>query len=63
MYTSNKFAIGSFKPSKQNYTNHIINLEKNDVLYLFSDGSQTSMSYVFLDAAVKCEEVRMLIVL
>lgn len=33
-----KFAIGAFEPGTKNYTNHKVTLEKNDVVYIFSDG-------------------------
>lgn len=35
---ADKFAIGSFEPGSKNYTNHVIKLQKGDVIYLFSDG-------------------------
>lgn len=33
-----KFAIGAFEPGTKNYTNHRVQLQKNDVVYVFSDG-------------------------
>ncbi len=33
-----KFAIASFAPNSKNYTNHEVQIEKGDVIYLFSDG-------------------------
>ena len=35
---ADKFAIGSFEPGLKQYTSHTIELKKNDVVYLFSDG-------------------------
>ncbi len=35
---SDKFAIGSFEPGTKKYTQHKIQLQKNDVIYIFSDG-------------------------
>ncbi len=35
---ADKFAIAGFVPDTKNYTNHEIQLEKGDVIYLFSDG-------------------------
>ncbi len=35
---ADKFAIASFNPDSENYTNHEIQIEKGDVVYLFSDG-------------------------
>ena len=33
-----KLAIGSFKPGKEEYTQHSVELKTNDMVYLFSDG-------------------------
>jgi serine phosphatase RsbU (regulator of sigma subunit)/HAMP domain-containing protein len=33
-----KFAIGAFEPGTKNYTNHRVQLQRNDVVYIFSDG-------------------------
>jgi serine phosphatase RsbU (regulator of sigma subunit) len=33
-----KYAIGSFEPGSQSYTEHTIQLQENDMIYLFSDG-------------------------
>jgi serine phosphatase RsbU (regulator of sigma subunit) len=35
---ADKFAIASFEHGEMNYTNHEIDLQKGDVIYLFSDG-------------------------
>lgn len=35
---ADKFAIASFKPGEKQYTNHTIQLQKGDVVYVFSDG-------------------------
>ena len=35
---ADKFAIGSFEPGTKNYTSHKVDLQKGDILYLFSDG-------------------------
>lgn len=35
---ADKFAIASFKPGEKKYTNHTFQLEKDDVIYVFSDG-------------------------
>jgi serine phosphatase RsbU (regulator of sigma subunit)/HAMP domain-containing protein len=35
---ADKFAIASFTPDSENYTNHEIQIEQGDVVYLFSDG-------------------------
>ena len=35
---ADKFAIGSFEPGSKKYTQHTVKLQKNDVIYLFSDG-------------------------
>ncbi len=35
---ADKFAIASFEPNSYNYTNHEIDIQKGDVVYLFSDG-------------------------
>lgn len=35
---ADKFAIGSFEPGKKVYTEHVFQLEKDDMIYLFSDG-------------------------
>lgn len=37
-YDANKFPIGKFLGEKQNFTNHTIQLQKGDQLFLFSDG-------------------------
>ncbi|MCA0431421.1 MAG: SpoIIE family protein phosphatase [Bacteroidetes bacterium] len=37
-YDANKFPIGKFLGEKQPFTNHVIQLQKGDQLYLFSDG-------------------------
>ena len=34
----NKFPVGVFVGKEKNFTNHKISLQKNDVIYLFSDG-------------------------
>ena len=34
----NRFAVGSFKPGKNQFTNYSIDVNKGDVVYLFSDG-------------------------
>ncbi len=36
--TGNKFPIGEFIGEKQKFTNHKIQLQKGDVIYIFSDG-------------------------
>ena len=33
-----KFAIGAFEPGTKNYTNHKLQLQKGDIVYVFSDG-------------------------
>lgn len=33
-----KFAIGAFEPGTKKYTNHKVKLEKDDLIYIFSDG-------------------------
>jgi len=35
---ADKFAIGSFKHGEMHYTNHKIEIETGDMIYLFSDG-------------------------
>lgn len=35
---ADKFAIGAFEPGSKSYTNHKVQLEKGDVVYVFSDG-------------------------
>lgn len=35
---ADKFAIGSFEPMSKKYTQHKLQLQKGDVIYLFSDG-------------------------
>lgn len=35
---ANKFPIGAFIGEKKNFDNHVIQLQKNDIIYLFSDG-------------------------
>jgi serine phosphatase RsbU (regulator of sigma subunit)/HAMP domain-containing protein len=35
---ADKLAIGSFEPGTKNYKNELIKLQKNDQIYLFSDG-------------------------
>lgn len=35
---ADKFAIGSFEPMTKEYTQHTIQLQKGDLVYLFSDG-------------------------
>jgi serine phosphatase RsbU (regulator of sigma subunit) len=35
---ADKFAIASFEHGEMNYTNHIIELQKGDIIYIFSDG-------------------------
>lgn len=35
---ANKFSIGGIQEEKRTFTNHILTLQKNDVLYLSSDG-------------------------
>lgn len=35
---ADKFAIASFEHGEMNYTNHVIELQKGDVIYIFSDG-------------------------
>ncbi|MGB1102933.1 MAG: SpoIIE family protein phosphatase [Crocinitomicaceae bacterium] len=35
---ADKFAIGSFEPNSKKYTQHKLQLQKGDVIYLFSDG-------------------------
>lgn len=35
---ADKFAIGSFEPGSKKYTQHKVQLQKGDVIYLFSDG-------------------------
>lgn len=38
IYKADKFAIGSFDPSEKGYENQEIDIQKNDMLYLFTDG-------------------------
>ena len=35
---ANKFSIGGIQEEKRTFTNHILTLQKNDLLYLSSDG-------------------------
>ena len=35
---ADKFAIGSFEPETKKYQQHSVQLQKNDMIYLFSDG-------------------------
>ena len=35
---ADKFAIGSFEYGEQEYTNHSIDIQKGDLIYIFSDG-------------------------
>lgn len=35
---ADKFAIGSFEPDSKKYHQHTVQLQKNDIIYLFSDG-------------------------
>jgi len=35
---ADKFAIGSFEPGTKKYNQHKVQLQKGDVIYLFSDG-------------------------
>ena len=35
---ADKLAIASFKPGEKSYKNHVLNLKKGDVIYVFSDG-------------------------
>lgn len=35
---ADKFAIGAFEPGSKLYTNHKMQLQKNDCIYIFSDG-------------------------
>jgi serine phosphatase RsbU (regulator of sigma subunit) len=37
-YKANKFPVGMFIGEKQNFTNHSIQLQKGDNIYIFSDG-------------------------
>jgi serine phosphatase RsbU (regulator of sigma subunit)/HAMP domain-containing protein len=37
-YKANKFPIGAFIGEKKSFTNHSIQLEKNDQIFIFSDG-------------------------
>jgi serine phosphatase RsbU (regulator of sigma subunit)/HAMP domain-containing protein len=37
-HKANKFPIGAFIGEKQNFTNHTIQLQKGDQIYIFSDG-------------------------
>jgi len=37
-YPANKFPIGAFIGDKKNFDNHVVQLQKNDTIYLFSDG-------------------------
>ena len=36
--SADKFAIGSFEPETKKYQQHSVQLQKNDMIYLFSDG-------------------------
>jgi len=38
LHAANKFPIGSFIGEKQNFDNYTIQLQKNDQIYIFSDG-------------------------
>ena len=38
MHPANKFPIGSFIGEKTNFDNHVIQLEKGDQIFIFSDG-------------------------
>ena len=37
-HNADKFAIGSFKNGEKKYTNNLIEIQKGDVIYIFSDG-------------------------
>lgn len=37
-YKANKFPIGAFIGEKKSFTNHTVQLKKNDQVYIFSDG-------------------------
>jgi serine phosphatase RsbU (regulator of sigma subunit) len=37
-YKADKFPVGMFIGEKQNFTNHLIQLQKGDSIYIFSDG-------------------------
>ena len=37
-YKADKFPVGAFIGEKQHFTNNTIQLQKNDILYIFSDG-------------------------
>jgi serine phosphatase RsbU (regulator of sigma subunit) len=37
-YSANKFPIGAFIGERKDFDNHIVQLQKGDVIYLFSDG-------------------------
>ena len=38
LYAANKFPIGSFVGEKTNFDNHVIQLQKGDQIFIFSDG-------------------------
>lgn len=35
---ADKFAIGSFEPGQKTYSNHTVDIQKGDTIYIFSDG-------------------------
>lgn len=37
-YKADKFAIGSFENGEKKYTNNVVEVQKGDVIYIFSDG-------------------------
>jgi len=37
-YPANKFPIGAFIGEKKDFDNHVLQLQKDDIIYLFSDG-------------------------
>ena len=37
-YKADKFPVGAFIGEKQHFTNNVIQLQKNDIVYVFSDG-------------------------
>ena len=37
-YKADKFPVGSFIGEKQSFTNNVIQLQKDDIIYIFSDG-------------------------
>lgn len=39
-YKGDKMPIGIFIKEKETFTNHIINIESGDTLYIYSDGFQ-----------------------